>query len=241
MGSMQKIRIAMLLTLCIFVYQVCSKMDKKNDLEHPHSKGLRKILEKTILKRNTKEGIYIATFIGDKYLAIKDGKLVVVNSFKDANLFDIDVSSIKMGEMQGVKIMPWVEGKQYVISFNLMGNDVNVTLPIHLNLKTITDITFINEVYTANAAHPAFQMASAQKRYRCVVIDPASGEVKMNQCAQGAERQTFVFRTYDEAETSENKKNGGGSFRPELFLKAFVLSLTKTLIMGSFTGVLYYQ
>ncbi|OAG33371.1 hypothetical protein NEIG_00926 [Nematocida sp. ERTm5] len=225
---MQKMRTCILISLCIFIYQVCGS-SKKGDSN--------KDLEYLIQDGNKKEGVLISTYTGDLYIAIKDGKVIGVRDPRQANLFDIDLPT-KETEPQEIKLEPWVEGKKYVIESNPVGEGLNVEIPIETEQEAKSNLMIIRNVIAKNAKKPVFEIVSAS-RQRCFSLDINTFEVSLQECSNGSnDLRTFMFLSMQEASKNEANKNGGTAFNMAEYTASTRVP-AGTLIVGSKSGVLY--
>ncbi|KAI5159492.1 hypothetical protein NEAUS03_0339 [Nematocida ausubeli] len=227
---MQTKKACIIISMCIFIYQVCGRSHK-----HKSDDDIDYLIE----GQEEKEGILISTFAGPdtKYIAIKNRKVVVVDDPKDANLFDIDLPT-KESTPQEIMLEPWVEGKKHVIESDSLGDGLNVEIPIESGQKTESNLMIIREVVAKNAFNPVFEIVSAIRK-KCFSIDGLTSEISLQACSNGSnDMRMFVFTSMREALKNEANKRGGGDFSmPEFTANTRVPS--GTLIVGSSSGVLY--
>jgi len=193
-----------------------------------------------LAKENDKRGLFLVSFVGDKYLKVtKGGKLVATEKFESADLFDVMVK-FKKGSyrMESLQLKPWVYGKDYVITYNALGEDINIELPVKSIFGTKSDATELEEVIGHNAEHPVYIIKS-KYRGRCITLDPATNECFLKPCSKGGnDLQTFRFLTYEEAKTLEGRKKNSVEFD----IKSFLLSSkvgTGATIVADKNGILF--
>lgn len=215
--------------------------EKENDLSDRENE---KYIE-GILSEQDKEGIYISSYVGDYYMAIKNNKLVAVKSVKEANMFDVstkeedDIRNFDQVSSK-VQLLPWVEGERRVITYNPVGEKINIEIPIDSNEKTLADITVFQKVIAMDVDFPVYEIKSAQ-REMCITLDPATKEYFLKQCSNGAnDLQTFKFCSYSEALTAEARKKGENAFDMKMFLVDTKVPFSPAIIVDS-NGVLYKE
>lgn len=240
---MQKIRAGVLLSLCVFIYGVYSK-------KHEHKSKDNEIdaeLQKLILEEDQKKGILISTYVGDSYIAVKDGKLVGVKDFRKANMFDINVPKRMETEMQEhrntIELMPWIKDEKFVITYNSIGNDINIEAPVKsddLKINAKSSLTVINEVIVKGGDYPVFEIMSEQRKL-CFTLDTNTEQINLQECSNGAnDLQTFKFAAYGEAKENERQHNGGGMFNPRDYMVKTPVP-GNPLLMTDKEGVVYSQ
>lgn len=234
---MKKPAIALLLFLCS-IYSIYAKSHHKSAKRR---KALRRKQLKMLINETEKRGLFLASFVGDVYLAVsKDKKLVARERKEDANLFTVNLRSSWWfrTDKDAVLLQPWVKGKKHVITYNALGNAINVELPIRFGYRSKSDATVFTEVIGHNAEHPVYIIRS-KYRNRCITLDPNIREYHLKPCSSGGnDLQTFRFLTYEEAKKMEARKN-----RSTVFDMANFMSNTRvprgTIFVADKNGVLF--
>lgn len=198
-----------------------------------------------ILSEQEKEGIYITSYVGDYYMAIKNNKLVAVKSIKEANMFDVSTKEEDAADSfdqpsEKVQLLPWVEGERRVITYNPVGEGINIEIPLDSTEKTLSDITVFQKVIAVDVDFPVYEIKSAQ-RDMCITLDPATKEYFLKQCSNGAnDLQTFKFCSYSEALTAQARKKGENAFDMKMFLVSTRVPFSPAIIVDA-NGVLYKE
>ncbi|KAH9387073.1 uncharacterized protein NEMAJ01_1969 [Nematocida major] len=228
---MRKTQACILISICIFLYQAYAKRSgsRKRDRD----------LEDLIKNGEEKVGILVGSFVGDFFLAVKGGKLVGVKDFKKANLFDIDLPTKESPDKE-VKLEVWVKGKKFVITYNSVGEDINIEIPMEADADAKSNLTIIRNVIAENARKAAFEVMSSQRK-RCFSIDPNTTEVTLQECANGSnDMQTFRFLSFKEAIKNEANKRGGSAFSMGEYTSNTRVP-ANSIFVADKSGVLYNQ
>ncbi|KAI5181139.1 hypothetical protein NEOKW01_1358 [Nematocida sp. AWRm80] len=209
------------------------KKGKRKHRKYSSSKAMKALLGST-----QKEGIFISSYVGDGYISIVNGKIMAVKSIKDATLFDIDIKSEKATSTSPLSLEPWVQGIKNLISYNSVGEDINVDVPVASNTAMKSDSTIFYEVIGKRAKKPVFEIKS-ESRSLCFTLDATTKEYKLSMCSTGGnDLQSFRFMSYKEALKSESRRKGRAAFDikdylADTYLPAGVIMVTDKL------GVIY--
>lgn len=237
---MHKVELCILISFCLFICQVYARR---------HISKEERNLRDLNLVKGEHEGVFVATYVGDYFLAIRDGRVEVVKDFRNANFFTVDLPKRKKFfkrnfffdySKEGFLFEPWVNGKKMILTYNSIGEDINIEIPIDSAVKTKSNLTIFRNVIAENAKKPVFEIVSAQTQ-KCFELDPNTNLVSLQHCANGAnDLQTFRFLTYNEVLENNANKNGNTAFSmPEYTARTRVPSVT--LVVANISGVLYKQ
>lgn len=232
---MQRNQIGLFLSLCIFICKVYSRVHRHKS----EDEQIEADLQRLILRENQKTGIFISTFVGDKYMGVKDGKLIGVKKLKDANMFDVGVPEGEERHRNTIELMPWILGKRYVTTYNSLGDEINIEIPVRMRTGPKSSLTVIKNVILKGAtSNPVFEIMSAQRRM-CYTLDTNTEVFSLQDCSNGAnDLQTFKFVSYQEALENEKKQNSGILFSIKNYLWKTNVPGTP-LLVGDKSGVIY--
>ncbi|KAI5187589.1 hypothetical protein NEHOM01_2293 [Nematocida homosporus] len=200
-----------------------------------------KQMMKYLMDAQKKEGILLASYVGDSYLGISGNKLVAVQDKNAAVLFDVEPKSDKVDKNAldvEVQLTPWINGSKNVITYNAVGEDINIEIPIENNLPTKSDSTIFTKVISTTADHPVYEIKSGQRKM-CITLEPSTKEYGLKMCSNGSnDLQTFRFLTYTEAEAIESRRKGHHAFDLKSFLGDSKVP-SGVITVADVNGVLY--
>ncbi|KAI5191478.1 hypothetical protein NECID01_1472 [Nematocida sp. AWRm77] len=229
---MKKIVVAFMLFVC----WACAKKPHKS---HKKKEGTIRNYLRMLIKGKEKKGLFLVSFVGDHFLGVnKEMKLVARDSLEDANLFNIDLKSRKTDLKKGLRLQPWVKGKKHVVTYNAVGDSINIEVPIKAGYNSHSDATVFTEVIAHNASHPVYTIRS-KYRNLCVTLDPGLNEYYLKGCSTGGnDLQTFRFLTHKEAEQIEARRGKSSVFDLSKYLSRTKMPPGSIMIVDK-NGVLF--
>ncbi|OAG32177.1 hypothetical protein NEDG_02096 [Nematocida displodere] len=188
----------------------------------------------SLLGKEEKSGIFISSYIGNHYISAKHGILKAVPKHENAVLFDVGIKSDKAKKDSPLSLFLWDKGVKHIVTYNSLGEGINVEIPVEENDETMSDATIFREVITHNAKNPVYEIVSVYRKNMCITPDPVIGDYHLQRCSNGGnDLQLFRLVTYSEAQAQEEKSRKHSPFNMKKFLGGSKIPTTSSVTASS--------